>query len=227
MLSAEALVPHLVYAFLLAAVLAPHLRGVRLLVAFAAGLLLLRSLVWTGSAGDTAWSLLLLAACLILLGRDLYASATARFTQEEEEMVSTLLAGVPRSRARHLIDQGIWLTGREGDVLTREGEPVGHLYWLSAGEAAVISQGTRVGTCRAGDLVGEITVLSEETASATVVLTGPARFWCAPAGALRPYLDAHDDIRRAIERSFAESLKTKLRASNRTIAEAGEAAPAA
>lgn len=225
MLSPEAIVPHLVYALLLAAVLSPHMRAVRLLVAGAAGLLLLIALAWTGSLTDAAWGLLLLAACLILLGRDLHASAKARFTPEEEEMLSTLLAGVPRSRARHLIDQGIWLTGKEGDVLTREGEPVGHLYWLSAGEARVISQGAQVGTCRAGDLVGELTVLSGETASATVVFSGPARFWCAHAGALRPYLDAHDDIRRAIERSFAESLKAKLRASNRTIAES-RAAPA-
>jgi hypothetical protein len=37
---------------------------------------------------------------------------------------------------------------------------------------------------------------------------------------LRPYVEAHDDIRRAIEHGFATVLKAKLRASNRTIIEA-------
>jgi CRP-like cAMP-binding protein len=136
-------------------------------------------------------------------------------------MLDSLVAGVSESRARHLMDQGMWLTGKEGDVLTREGERVDHLYFLAEGEARVMSQGRQVGSCRPGDLIGELTVLTGETASATVILTGPARFWCAPADDLRPYVDAHDDIRRAIEHGFATALKSKLRASNRAIAEAG------
>jgi hypothetical protein len=50
-----------------------------------------------------------------------------------------------------------------------------------------------------------------------VTLTGPARFWCAPANVLRPYLDAHDAVRHALEHGFAASLQSKLRASNDTI----------
>ena len=41
----------------------------------------------------------------------------------------------------YLIDQGLWLTGTKGDVLTREGEPVDHLYYLADGEARVMSAG--------------------------------------------------------------------------------------
>jgi CRP-like cAMP-binding protein len=131
-----------------------------------------------------------------------------------------LFAELPRNRARHLIDQGLWLSGKAGDVLTREGEAVDHLYYLAEGEARVVMTGSQVGTCRPGDLIGELTVLSGETASATVILNTPARFWCAPAEDLRPYVEAHEDIRRAIEHGFATVLKAKLRASNRTIAEA-------
>jgi CRP-like cAMP-binding protein len=141
-------------------------------------------------------------------------------------MLDRLFSELPKSRARHLIDQGLWLTGKEGDVMTREGEPVDHLYYLAEGEARVICLGSQVGLCRPGDLIGELTVLSGETASATVILTTPARFWCAPVDDLRPYVEAHEDIRRAIEHGFATVLKAKLRASNRTIAEAGGAANA-
>jgi CRP-like cAMP-binding protein len=218
MLSPEALVLQLSYALLIAAVLAPGMASLRLLVGLAALAALARAL-WVGDLMSAIW--MGLAACLSLLVRAWYERRSVRFTDEEKRMLDSLVAGLSKSRARHLIDQGMWLTGREGDVLTREGEPVDHLYFLAEGEARVMSLGRQVGTCRAGDLIGELTVLSGETASATVILTRPARFWCAPAEDLRPYVEAHDDIKRAIEHGFATALKAKLRASNRTIAEAG------
>ena len=217
---ADALLLHLSYALLLAAVLVARPFTLRLLIALAAASGLARAL-WIGDLASSAWLALLLLACLYLLGRNLYESRDVRFSAEEKGMLDSLVAGLSKTQARHLIDQGMWLNGKEGDVLTREGEPVEHLYYLAEGEARVMSSGTKVGTCRAGDLVGELTVLSGEVASATVVLTGPARFWCAPADDLRPYVEAHEDIRRAVEHGFATALKAKLRASNRTIAEAG------
>ncbi|WP_165357137.1 cyclic nucleotide-binding domain-containing protein [Sphingosinicella sp. CPCC 101087] len=225
MLSADALLLQLSYALLVAAVLAARPAALRVLVALAALVGLTRALIWTGDVVTAVWMGLLLGACLTLLARNFYESRHIRFTPEERRMLDSLVAGVSQSRARHLIDQGIWLNGKEGDVLTREGQRVDHLYFLAEGEARVMSMGRHVGTCRPGDLIGELTVLSGETASATVILTGPARFWCAPADDLRPYVEAHDDIRRAIEHGFATALKSKLRASNRAIAEAGGVHP--
>jgi Cyclic nucleotide-binding domain len=222
-----ALAMDLFYALLVAAMLAPRLQSLRWIVAAAAAVGLLRALLLTGDWVSAIWMGLLLLACLIPVARTFYEGRAIRFTAEEKAMVKTLLAGLPKSRARHVIDQGLWLNGEGGDVLTREGEPVDHLYYLHKGEARVVCTGHQVGTCRPGDLIGELTVLSGETASATVVLSGPARFWCAPADDLRPYVEAHEDVRRAIEHGFATVLKAKLRASNRTIAEAGGVAPAA
>lgn len=224
MLTAEGLLLQLGFALLIAAVLAPGLRHVRLFVA-AAALVWLGRALWTGDAVAAGWSAALAGLCLILAGRHLLGNAAVRFNADEKAMVETLFDELPRSRARHLIDQGIWLGGKKGDVLTREGEPVQHLYYLAEGEARVISMGIEVGTCRRGDLIGELTVLSGETATATVILDTPARFWCAPAEDLRPYVEAHEDIRRAIEHGFATVLKAKLRASNRAIAEAAGAGP--
>jgi CRP/FNR family cyclic AMP-dependent transcriptional regulator len=207
------------YALIAGTLLAPRLPHVRMLVGGAA-------IFWLGVAfmhrdtGGMVASAALLALALLMIGRRLWENQSVRFNADEQAMVATLFDELPRARARHLLDQGDWLHGRDGDVLTREGEPVGHLYYLAEGEARVLSGGVEVGVCRRGDLIGELTVLSGETASATVVLRGPARFWCAQADDLRPYVEAHEDIRRAIEHGFATVLKAKLRASNRTIAEA-------
>jgi hypothetical protein len=219
------LILELGYVLLIAAVLMPKPHQMRSLVA-AAAVAGIGHAFWVRDRVSLVWAILLFAACLVMLGRRLWENRSVRFSAEEQAMLDRLFTELPRSRARHLIDQGLWLSGKAGDVLTREGETVDHLYYLAEGEARVFSMGSQVGTCRPGDLIGEITVLSGETASATVTLNTPARFWCAPADDLRPYVEAHEDVRRAIEHGFATVLKAKLRASNRTIIEAAANAPA-
>ncbi|HET9427556.1 MAG TPA: cyclic nucleotide-binding domain-containing protein [Allosphingosinicella sp.] len=224
MLSPDALVLQSSYALLVAAMLAPRLARARMLVAIAAAIALGHAW-WNDDTVTMLWMALLLATCLIVIVVNLQGDRNIRFDAEEQAMVERLFSDLPRRSARHVLDQGMFLNGQDGDELTREGEPVHHLYYLASGEARVISMGRQVGLCHAGDLVGEITVLSGEPASASVVLNGPARFWCAPAEELRPYVEANEDVRRALEHGFAASLRAKLRASNRTIAEAGGVKP--
>ncbi|HEV2747997.1 MAG TPA: cyclic nucleotide-binding domain-containing protein [Allosphingosinicella sp.] len=209
------------FVLLIAAVFQPALHRVRALLAAAALVGLLHAIFWSQSIGGGLMWGLLLAAALLLLGHRLYASGKVRFSPEEETFLKGPLAKVPRGSARHLLDQGFWLSGEAGDILTREDEPISHLYYMAAGQARVISQGRQVGLCRSGDLIGEVTLFSGEQASATVELAGPARFWCAPADKLRPYLDQHDEVRRALEHGFTAALRAKLRESNRRLAEAG------
>ncbi|MBX3561600.1 MAG: cyclic nucleotide-binding domain-containing protein [Sphingomonas sp.] len=217
----EALLLHLGYALLVAAVLVARPTNLRVLAALAAAAWLARALVWTQDSAGAVWAGILLVLCLYLLARNLLTSRRIRFTAEERALLDGLVAGISNGSARHLMDQGVWLSGKEGDVLTREGEPVAQLYYLAEGEARVMNGDRQVGRCGPGDLIGELTVLSGEKASATVILAGPARFWCAAADDLRPYVEANEDIRRAIEHGFATALKAKLRASNRALAEAG------
>lgn len=219
-----ALLLHCGFLLLAVAVLVKRPIVARALVGGAALAWLVRA-VLAGDLAGAIWSGLIAGLALALVGRRLWRDRAVRFTPDEQHMMESLFEGLPRSRARHLVDQGVWISGRAGDTLTREGEPVEHLYYLADGDARVLCQGVEVGHCGSGDLIGELTVLSGETATATVILTRPSRFWCAPAEDLRPYVEAHEDIRRAIEHGFATVLKAKLRASNRTIAEAAAAAP--
>ena len=207
------------------ALIAPKLSYIRLLIG-AAALAWLVAAILARDSLNMAWTGVLLALCLVVSGRGLWSNATVRFSEDEKKMYDTLFSDLPRSRARHLFDQGLWLAGKEGDTLTYEGALVSHLYYLAEGEARVLSQGQQVGLCHPGDLIGELTVLSGENASATVILNTPARFWCAPAEDLRPYVEAHEDVRRALEHGFATVMKAKLRASNQAMVAAAQAAGA-
>jgi CRP-like cAMP-binding protein len=220
MFSTGSLVLQLSYLFLVLAVVS--VRGQpRLLIAISAAIGLAHAICFSGDIATMGWMALLLACCIVVLGRDLLARRGVRFTAEEEAMRAGFLAGVPSHSARHLIDGGHWLNGSMGDELTQEGKPVERVTFLASGEALVLSQDRHVATCRAGDLVGEASILTGEPATATVRLAGPARFWCMPADTLRAYLDADPDLRVMLERSFARALRAKLHTSNRTIAAAG------
>ena len=131
------------------------------------------------------------------------------------------LMGLSRAQARRLIDQGVWIDGRKGDVLIREGEPAAQLFFIATGGGEVYSRGNLVGSIQPGQLAGEATVLGEAAAIATVTLTEPSRFWCAQGTSLNAYLAANPDARHALEHSFNVSLRQKLDAMNRAAAPAG------
>lgn len=224
MFSADAFLHHLSFALLVAAVLVAKLTVLRALIAGAAVAEGVRAWFWTNDMTALGWSAALVLICLFLIAKGIVGRRHVELSAEDKALLDSLVAGLSKTRARHLIEQGMWLSGKAGDVLTREGEPVERLCYLAEGDAKVESMGRQVGTCHAGDLVGELSVLSGDPASATVTLTGPARFWCAPSANLRPYVEANEDIRRAIEHGFATALKAKLRASNRALADAGRGA---
>ncbi len=221
MLSTESLLHHLGFAILFVAVAAARRPRTRALIALATVCWAVRAWRETGDMVEAGWSAAVVAFSIALLIRYWLDRRGQGLAPEEQALVGHLVAGVSASRARHLIEQGVWLSGRPGDVLTREGEKAENLYYLAEGEARVESLGQQIGTCRAGDLVGELTVLTGEPASATVVLTQPSRFWCARADALKPYVAAHDDIREALGQGISEALKAKLRTANRHVAQVG------
>ena len=167
--------------------------------------------------------LLILIVAGVQVASVIGANQAAKFTSEEKAMLEGPLAGLGRAQALRLIDQGIWMDAREGDVLVREGEPAAQLYYLATGAGDVHSRGNLVGRVVPGQLIGEATVLGEAAAIATVTVTQPARIWCAQGRTLNAYLAANPDARHALEHSFTVSLREKLDAMNRAAAPEGTA----
>jgi hypothetical protein len=158
---------------------------------------------------------LILIVAAVQAASVLGANRAAKFDENEKAMLAGPLAGLGRAQARRLIDQGMWIEARPGEVLIREGEPAAQLYFIATGAADVHSRGNLVGRVVPGQLVGEATVLGESAAIATVTLTQPSRFWCAQGHALNAFLAANPDARHALEHGFTISLREKLEAMNR------------
>lgn len=168
------------------------------------------SAVWAGVIAVTSLAIVLLART-----REL----RVRFSDEERIMAEQGLPRLARIKARHFIDQGLWIEGRRGEVLTREGEPVSHLFFLGAGRARILSGGVEIATFAGPGFIGEMTVLSQSGATGTVVLDQDTRFWCVSGDALRRLLAEEPELRVLLENSFASAVSEKLRLSNLLLAE--------
>jgi hypothetical protein len=145
----------------------------------------------------------------------LLAGRSARFERHEQPLRRGPFEGMNRAKARSLIDQGLWIDARAGDVLEREGEPVSHLHWIADGTAESIVDGSPTATCGPRTLIGEATVFSGDPASATVRLTADSKLWSIEAETLLAYAEAHPDVRQILDHGFTRSLAEKLDALNR------------
>lgn len=196
------------------------LRGVLLLIG-------LSTLAW--GAEHRHWWIVGIAAALALanllqLALTMPAPRRTPMTDEEQAFADASFTDLPRGAVRQLLDQGLWISGRAGESLIREGEPASHLFYLSQGEVSVLSEGRELATCGPGHFFGEITVLNREPASASVALRIDSRFWCIASETLRRFIAANPEFAHVLEAAFAGDLRDKLRLTNQRLVAMGDAA---
>jgi hypothetical protein len=145
----------------------------------------------------------------------LLAARAARFERHEQPLRRGPFKGMDRAKARTLIDQGLWIDARAGNVLAREGEPATHLHWIANGSADVTVDGAATASCGPRSLVGEGTIFSGDPATGTVTLTQDSKVWTIEADALLAFAEAHPDVRQILDHGFTRSLAEKLDALGR------------
>ena len=75
------------------------------------------------------------------IARIYLVSRLAKFSAEEEAMLAAKNIQLPRYMARKLLNQGEWRNAPAGTVLTEQGKPVSHLFFLSQGAAEATRNG--------------------------------------------------------------------------------------
>ncbi|MFN3473469.1 MAG: Crp/Fnr family transcriptional regulator [Blastomonas sp.] len=217
-LSEGAWLGHLAFAILAVALIAPPMPWMRVGIVLSSLAGLGFAIAFARDLGLAFWFVVLLVTSASMLARYLMAERNSRFSSEEEALRASFMGEMTRAGARHLMDQGNWITGRSGEVLINEGEAISHLFYLHEGAAEISLHGQHVGAVGSGDLVGDATALSGAPATGTVRLITDSRFWCVSAPKLRQYLDLHPDARTVIERQINSALDRKLRAANAALA---------
>lgn len=133
-----------------------------------------------------------------------------RFDRDERRFLATKGRNLSRVSARRLFDHGRWHQLTLGTELTRQGEQVGGLYFISSGTAKVEAKGVPLGRLGGGDCVGEVTCLNGLPATATVIATSPVRVFFIARDRLESVMSADAEINAQLLVSMRNDVTRKL-----------------
>ena len=139
-----------------------------------------------------------------------YDKRNAILSLEEERLREFLFPSLEKPIFRKLLDVGAVRDVPANTDLTRQGEPVPRLLLITHGSADVDVNGEIISTCRAGDLVGELSFLTKRAATATVTTTTRVRLHSFETHALGALLKKSDELNRAFAQMCNANLVDKL-----------------
>jgi hypothetical protein len=225
-LSPPVLFRHVAFFLLVVAMAMPSLLLLRA-VALAAGVVaLILATVIDYDLGTLLWSILFTAVVLIQLVLYYRRHRGRPLNAEERLFHEKVVPSLTPAQTRRLIEAGQWRDVAAGTTLTRQGEIVGELCFVSRGMVEIILDGEKIADCRAGSLVGEIGVSTGDPATATAVCASPVRYLGFETGHLYSVLDRHTELQDALELAIQRSLRDKIHRQNFAAAHAaGGAAP--
>jgi Cyclic nucleotide-binding domain len=172
--------------------------------------LILTSLIDSFNLALGISELLWLSISVAGLTRIFLASRFARFNAEEEDMLAAKHIQLPRYLARKLLNLGEWRNAPAGTVLTEQGRPVSHLYFLAQGEADATRNGGLLSKLGPKSYIGELVCLTGEPAVATVTLTADSRLFTIASDKLKRFISREGDIAEAIESSIVREMAGKV-----------------
>lgn len=154
--------------------------------------------------GWSAVLLLINAVQSVCLVRELRST---RLSADEQVLKAGTFAAMSLLSFRRLLQAGRWVTRPPGAVLTVQHTPVTYLRVLVRGLGSVEADGKAVALVRAGGLVGEMSLLTGNaaSASATVTVTQEAHLFELDVATLKERLAEQDDLRSEFHQTLAAS----------------------
>jgi CRP-like cAMP-binding protein len=224
-LAPETLYRHVALFLVVVALAMPTISLVRWMarVAGLAGVVL-ATFVANDAIGFFWWGLLV----VVTLVRIAFASSRrpGRALNAEERMFhERAVPMLSRGQVRRLLEIGRWREVMPGTTLTRAGERVSELGFITRGQVDVMVDGQKVAECGPGTLVGEIGMSTGDPATATAVCATSVRYLSFDSRRLYRLLDTHDDLQDAVELAIEKSLREKLHRSNLAAAHPEAHAP--
>jgi CRP-like cAMP-binding protein len=158
---------------------------------------------------------------LIFIGINLYQliwlvreRARLRLPEKDAPLLREALSGLDDAQIAKLLTAAEWKDAAAGDVLTKQDAAVDSLYFLCSGRASVEVNGSFVTYLEKGSFVGEIAYLTNNLATATVVIDEPGRILAFSKQRMAKVSAADGQISSIIYQLLGRDLANKVRRSN-------------
>ena len=213
---------HLAALLLVAAALITRPRLMRLLAALA-GLMAAIHFALTGAGvAWLFWAALFAAINAVRFAGLAMRARSGKLLEEERELFDEVMKIGEPGQQRHLKDLIDWRDIAAGDSLVTQGQANPPLIYVARGRAGIEVDGKRVGECAPGDFLGEMSLISGQTATATVSAAEPMRVARFDREALAQLARAAPDVGRALDSALNRSLAAKVLRMNAVAAARGE-----
>ncbi len=186
-----------------------HLLGVL------AGLLLAATFVGSGSSAGVIWAALFVLANAFHLARIVNRQRRNFMTPEQRELIETVLQIQDPGQQRHLLGTITWRDAKADEVLMWQGQRAPPLVYLAQGEAKIEHDGVELGTCHAGEFIGEMSLISGQRATATATVPEAARIAVFDRGDLLRLSTQLPELARALDHTFNRGLAEKVQRMNK------------
>jgi CRP-like cAMP-binding protein len=199
----------------------PTVAVVRIVALIAAAVGIALSATYAGDPVGVFWwsvlAIVILVRMVVSRGRGFGGHLNA----EEQLFHEKVVPGLSVSQVRQLVAVGRWRDVAAGTTLTRGGQAVNELCFITRGQVDILLDTKRVAECGPGSLVGEVGISTGEPATATAICATPVRYLSFEAKRLYRLLDSHVQLQDAIELAVEKSLREKLNRSNVVAAQSG------
>lgn len=144
------------------------------------------------------------------IGVIFYEKYFIRFKPEEEKIYKQSFSKFSPLQFKKLLKLGKYTSFKKDDYLIKENEYVDHLSFICEGKIEIIHNGRVIAYCYTGSLIGELSFLSGEpaTADAKAVEEGRCLVW--EQRSLRKLLEKDEEIFSKFQLTFNQELAKKI-----------------
>lgn len=156
------------------------------------------------------WNVLFAIINIVQIGIIIKERAGVHFSEEEKELHETLFKNFAPFEFMKLMRVGRWLEAKPGEVLAREQQSLDAVMLIYNGLAQVEKNGKEVAKLKDGNFIGEVSFITEGTATATVRALTPTRYVAWPKAAIKALLNRNPSMRFAMQSMLSTDLSKKL-----------------
>jgi hypothetical protein len=133
-----------------------------------------------------------------------------KLNQEEELLWKEYFPELLPSECKRLFLASRRVVGRAGECLINRGEPVKHMYVLLSGKVDIKLDGTKVSECGPGDLLGEMSFLTGDPATADSEFATDASLLQVEQENLATLIKSSSELGYSINKLISRNLVSKL-----------------
>ncbi len=201
---------HLSYIFLIASMMMTSLRYLRVLALLSGLAAMTHFMLLTEDNISLAWETIFTLTNAVQLALLIFHSRRLVLTEAERALVVDAFGFQDASEQRELLEHVEWRTVQPGELLMEQGTFDPPLIFIASGAAGIEHDGNLVGVCGRGDFLGEMSLISGNSASATVRTNNTMTICQFDRERFKTLIENSEKTRVAISDAFNRGLAAKI-----------------